>query len=309
MRPTDLGRSCLLGRHPYGDVSPRHEKKCSGPPNTGTWMVTPVQSFEKQAMAHWETINRLAGRRFPQAELAEEAALYVLDGLARDDWRRLRAFSGRSTLTTYITALTLRLLEDFARFRFGRIKPPAWVRRLGGLWLTLFRLLCLERYSPADAAALIGNRRPDQVEAAEQAAYRLLGEIPDCGSRRCEQVELDEHDLPPETADDCSIQEHLFEEEERGRMFAVLGRLLFGDEKGAIDPRLLERVASADIRLEPKERLLLTLCFRDGVAVAEAGRMLGWNRHQVHGRLRRLLDRLRHDFEAAGLAEPLRLML
>jgi DNA-directed RNA polymerase specialized sigma24 family protein len=72
---------------------------------------------------------------------------------------------------------------------------------------------------------------------------------------------------------------------------------------------LLEKVLHADISLEPRERLLLKLCFREGVAVAEAGRMLGWNRHQVHGRLRRLLERLRRDFTDAGLDQELRLLL
>ena len=277
--------------------------------DAGCGAVAAVNPWQEQALAHWETINRLAGRRFPQAELAEEAALYVMEGLARDDWQRLRAFDGRSTLATYIAALTLRLLEDFARVRFGRIRPPLWVRRLGGIWLTLFRLLCLERFSPGEAVALIGNRQPGQARAAEEAAYRLLGEIPNCGAHRGEQVELDEEIALPDAEGDCSAQEHRLEQEERQHLFTVLGRLLFDDNAGEADPRLLERVASAGIRLEPKERLLLKLCYRDGVAVAEAGRMLGWNRHQVHGRLRRLLERLRQDLAEAGLDDELRRLL
>ena len=266
--------------------------------------------WQRQALAHWETINRLAVRRFPQGTLAEEAALYVMDGLARDDWRRLRLFGGRSTLTTYIVALTLRLLEDFARLRFGRIKPPLWLRSLGGIWLTLFRLLCLERFSPADAAALVGEGQPHQERAAEQAAYRILGEIPECGSQRGEQTEFDESMLIPEQESDCSAQESHLAQTERHHLFSLLGRLLFDGEPGSgIDPLLLERLATMTVQLDPKERLLLKLCYRDGMAVAEAGRMLGWNRHQVHGRLRRLLERLRQQFAAAGLAEELRLLL
>jgi len=268
-----------------------------------------VNPWQEQALTQWERINRLAGRRFPQAELAEEAALYVMDGLARDDWQRLRAFDGRSTLATYIAALTLRLLEDFARIRFGRIRPPLWVRRLGGIWLTLFRLLCLERLPPGEAAAVIGNREPGQTRAAEEAAYRLLGEIPNCGEHRGEQVELNEKITLPNTEEDCSAQEYRLEQEERHRLFTLLGRVLFDDDTGEADPRLLERVAAAGLCLEPRDRLLLKLCYRDGVAVAEAGRMLGWNRHQVHGRLRRLLERLRQDLAHAGLDEELRLLL
>ena len=266
--------------------------------------------WQQQAMAHWQVINRLAARRFPQQPLAEEAALYVMDGLARDDWRRLRAFAGRSTLTTYIVALTLRLLEDFARRRFGRSTPPAWIRRLGGIWLTLFRLLCLERLAPGEAAAMIDSRLPGQARTAEEAAYRILAEIPDCGSRSGETVELDEAVDVAEAAADGSVQEERLEREERSRLFAVLGRLLFdSDADGEVDPRLLERIAAIAVHLDHRERLLLKLCYRDGVAVAEAGRLLGWNRYQTHGRLRRLLARLRRDFAAAGLEEELRLFL
>ncbi|MDR2548697.1 MAG: hypothetical protein LBD10_00575 [Desulfobulbus sp.] len=274
----------------------------------------PANPWQQQAMAHWQTVNRLAARRFPQGAVAEEAALFVMDGLARDDWRRLRAFAGRSTLTTYIVALTLRLLEDFARKRFGRSNPPAWIRRLGGIWLTLFRLLCLERLAPGEAAAMTGNGLPGPVRAAEEAAYRILGEIPDCGARSGESVGLDENTVLPGSEDDCSHQEERLAREERHRLFAVLGRLLFdagigGDVGGGIDPPFLERLAALTLPLAPEERLLLKLCYRDGVAVAEAGRLLGWNRHQTHGRLRRLLTRLRQDLAAAGLEEELRLLL
>ncbi|MCL2457858.1 MAG: hypothetical protein FWF31_03245 [Desulfobulbus sp.] len=272
--------------------------------------ATAMNPWQRQAMEHWQTVNRLAARRFPQGAVAEEAALFVMDGLARDDWRRLRAFAGRSTVTTYIVALTLRLLEDFARKRFGRSKPPAWIRRLGGIWLTLFRLLCLERLTPGEAAAVAGNGLPYPIRAAEQAAYRILGEMPDCGARTGESVALDETTVLPEAEGDCSLQEERLAEDERSRLFAVLGRLLFdGDVTCEIDPLLLERMAALSLHLSPEERLLLKLCYRDGVAVAEAGRLLDWNRHQTHGRLRRLLARLRQDLASAGLEEELRLLL
>lgn len=264
--------------------------------------------LQQQATTHWPLINRLAGRRFPQDTLAEEAALFVMDKLAEEDWRRLRAFTGRSSLATYIGALTLRLLEDFARQRFGRLKPPAWVRRLGGIWETLFRLLCMERVTPDAAVAMLTARQSCAATTAEAAAYQLLGEIPSCGSHRGEQTELAE-DLPIDAEEGLSQPEQQIEDVEREQCLAVLGRILFDEEEGAIDAPGLERLLAVRISLEPRERLLLKLCFRDGVAVAEAGRMLGWNQHQVHGRLRRLLERLRQDFAQAGLEEELRLLL
>lgn len=268
-----------------------------------------MNPWQEQATAHWELINQLAGRRFPQREIAEEAALFVMDGLSHDDWRRLRSFGERSSWSTYIAALTLRLLEDFSRHRFGRMQPPLWVRRLGGIWITLFRLLCLERYSPSEAAQMIGDRYPGQVQTAEEAAYRLLGEIPSCGEHRGEQTELDESTTPATNEEDCSVQELHLEQEERSRMLAALGRILFDGDGGEAAPRLMQRLANSRLNLEAKERLLLKLCYRDGVGVAEAGRMLGWNRHQVHGRLRRLLARLRQQVAEAGVEEELRLIL
>jgi RNA polymerase sigma factor (sigma-70 family) len=269
-----------------------------------------MNPWQEQALAHWDMINRMAGRRFQRMELAEEAALFVMDGLAHNDWQRLRVFAGRSSLATYVGALTLRLLEDFARIRFGRVKPPQWIRRLGGIWMTLFRLLCLERFSPAEAVAIVSNRKPGEERTVEQAAYQILGEIPSCGEHQGgETTEFCEQTTLPACDTGCSTQEQHLEEEQRRRLFIILATVLFGDSGQEVDPQLLERVAAAGITMEPRERLLLQLCYRDGVSVAEAGRMLGLNRHQVHGRLRRLLERLRRDFASAGLDEELRLLL
>lgn len=264
--------------------------------------------LQQQATTHWPLINRLAARRFAQETLAEEAALFVMDKLAEEDWRRLRAFTGRSTLATYIGALTLRLLEDFARQRFGRLKAPAWIRRLGGIWETLFRLLCIERLGPDAAVAQLTTRQSCATVTAEQAAYQMLGEIPSCGSHRGEEVEMPE-DLPIDAEEGLSQPEEQLETAEREQCLHVLGRVLFAGEESAIDAPRLERLLGPRINLEPRERLLLKLCFRDGLAVAEAGRMLGWNENQAHGRLRRLLERLRQDFAEAGLEEELRLLL
>ena len=268
-----------------------------------------MNPLQKQALAQWDMINRMARRRFQQSSLAEEAALFVMDGLAADDWRRIQAFTGRSTLATYVGALTFRLLEDFARFRFGRVKAPLWIRHLGGIWMMLFRLLCLERFSPDEAVALVSDQHPGQIKTTEEAAYQILGEIPSCGQHQGEETEFSEETTLPKQEGESSAQERHLEQDERHQLFTILGRLFFGDAAENVDPRLLERVAGVGIRLEPQERLLLKLRYRDGIAVAEAGRMLGLNRHQAHGRLRRLLERLRQDFAAAGLDEELRLLL
>lgn len=254
-------------------------------------------------------MNRLACRRFPKGEFAEEAALYVMNKLAEDDWRRVRAFTGESTMATYLAAVTLRLLEDFSRSRFGRTQPPAWVKRLGGIWITLFRLLCLERYSPMEAVEILTSQQHCQAEFAEKTAYQLLGEIPSCGGSTAEHTGLSEDIPATQEQGKWSQPEQHLEQTDRQEMLDSLGRIIFAAEDSTLSSALMRKLAQADIQLNAQERLLLTLCFHDGVSVTEAGRLLGWNRYQVHGRLRRLLARLRLNFIDAGLEEDLRLLL
>ncbi len=265
-----------------------------------------MSTWQETALAEWKMINRLAMRRFPSESLAEEAALYVIDGLAEDNWRRLRAFSGKSSPTTYIAALTHRLLEDFARKRFGRIKPPAWVRRLGGIWVSLFQLLCLERYTPDEAVAIIKNREAVSTAALEEAAYTLLGEIPSCGEYRGESAEYDEETMAGQDREQASRQHQHIEQRERRQLLALIGRMLLGTESAPGAEFFFTKISALSFELTPEETLLLQLCYRDGVAVAEAGRMLGLNRFQAHGRLRRLLQRIRGQIHDADLEEEFR---
>jgi len=61
--------------------------------------------------------------------------------------------------------------------------------------------------------------------------------------------------------------------------------------------------------LKAEERLLLKMWYQDGLNITVAGRLLGYNRNQVHGRMRRLLRRLRCEFEKIGIDKELLLLL
>ena len=110
-----------------------------------------AEQWKQKALSHWDLINRLAVRRFGTRPLAEEAALFVMDSLAADSWRRLQDYTGKGSFKSYLASLSWRLLEDFSRKRFGRVRPPLWVSKLGGMWALLFSLLCLQRLSLHDA--------------------------------------------------------------------------------------------------------------------------------------------------------------
>jgi RNA polymerase sigma factor (sigma-70 family) len=264
--------------------------------------------WKEKAMSHWGLINRLASRRFARDVIAEEAALFVINRLEDNDWQRLKSYGGSASLATYLATLTYRLLEDFARKKFGRLRPPLWIRNLGGVWELLFKFLCQERLPVHEAVEYVRDRMPaEETRAIEDSARTIQASVTDCGRHQDREVPLDEeHDCSgPE-----SLSQHLrLEETERDRFFAALFKGVLGTDRDEGIAGSLARVMSAGVNLEAEERLLLKMCFQDGIGVTEAGRVLGMNRHQVHGRLRRLLSRLRLDFDKAGISKELRVLL
>jgi hypothetical protein len=104
----------------------------------------------------FQHLDALARRRFPVDPKAEEAFNAVLDALSRDDWARLARFDGRGSAEAYLVRTFSHALEDFARQRFGRPRPPTAIIRRGGVWLRIYQHLIVERRlepSVADALA------------------------------------------------------------------------------------------------------------------------------------------------------------
>ncbi len=274
-----------------------------------------LQDFKQEITSLWPLINRLARRRFNDT-LAEEAALYVLNRLQEDDCRRVRSFSGRARFSTFLSSLTIRLLEDFSRKRFGRVRPPQWISALGGIWLAVFELLCLQRLSVADAVETMLHRIKDRAQV-EQVAWTILERVTGCGRQQALEVEFNDEDGQCENnrqgkGEHLKGPEERFMESERRDFLEVLFMgLLVGEKEKQLSAleHSFTRILAAGIELSARERLLIKLCFQDGISVTGAGKMLGLNANQTHGKLRRLLVRLRTGFEQAGIDEELKRLL
>lgn len=274
-----------------------------------------LQDFKQKITVHWPLINRLARRRFND-NLAEEAALYVLNQLQEDDCRRVRSFSGRAGFSTFLSSLTIRLLEDFSRKRFGRVRPPQWISALGGIWIAVFELLCLQRLNVSATVETMLHRIKDRAQV-EQTAWTILERVTDCGRQQALEVEFDDEVRVSENnrqakGGHLKGPEERFMESERRDFFEVLFMGLFAGEKekqlSAFEHSFV-RILAAGIELSAQERLLIKLCFQDGISATRAGKMLGLNANQIHGKLRRLLTRLRIGFELAGIDEELKRLL
>lgn len=265
-----------------------------------------MSDWKEQLFTHWELINRLAVRRFGQRALAEEAALAVIDSLAENDGQRLRAYDQRASFEAYLATVSFRLLEDFSRKRFGRRRAPLWVRNLGGIWLKLFRLLCLERVTRGEAVELLVQEElEDNRGAIELAAEDIIERITDCGSHQGLEVEFsDDVELQENQQTDSSPQEQQLEENQKSELFRQLLRSLT-ESSGEVVEHNASKLSTLQIPLHPREKLLLKLCFQDNMNTTLVAHMLGLTRHQVNGRLRRLLARLRKEIVATGIDQEI----
>jgi len=266
-----------------------------------------VIDWKEKTLAHWDSINKMAVRRFGEGTLAEEAALAVIDGLSADDWRRVAAFGGRASFSSFVMTLTARLLEDFARKRFGRVRPPLWVKSLGGIWEKLFTALCLERLRPVEAVEVVLQRQFSAIKKeVEEAAYQLLAKIPGCGKTQGFEVAYEEGMAHSGGA---GVEGSEIEEGEKKSLFSIACQLIFSVDNIEISSGFQEKFKALKIHLSPEEQLLLKLCYQDDLNVSEAGKMLGLTRFQTHGKMRRLMKRLKEEFERVGLDNELLLFL
>lgn len=259
--------------------------------------------WKKKTLGKWDLIDKLAKRRFGREVLAEEAALFVLSSLEKDDWKKVSSYSGKSSFTTFILSVSTRLLEDFARKRFGRIRPPLWVKTLGGIWMQLFRSLCVEKLSIREAVETISSRAENiSKNEVEEAAMELLGKIVHCGEKTHDTITYDGNEPLSEelTAEDSVAQDQV--EEILGAVF----QFVVGGKGCDVSEQIKGKFAQLNIALSPKEILLVKLCFQEEMSVTQAGSCLGMTRFQAHGRMRRLLERLHFEFQRVGLEDDLR---
>ncbi|MCK5070573.1 MAG: hypothetical protein KAR01_08520, partial [Desulfocapsa sp.] len=160
-----------------------------------------------------------------------------------------------------------------------------------------------ERLSLADSVESASCRYPvREKNSIENDALTLLGRIPQCGKQQGLEQTFDESEQMDISS---GYPEQLVEKDEQESLFAALfGRVVKGKEEGQVSPKFSAILANG-LTLQPEERLLLKLLYQDDISVKRAGGLLGLNRDQVNGRLRRLLSRLRKELQDMGLEEEL----
>lgn len=150
----------------------------------------------------------------------------------------------------------------------------------------------------------------------------IRGKIIDCGALGASMIEQSFSDWPESFDEnavaDASAQtpEDRMAAEQRVYLLKIIAQWMHRQPAAGSDAApdnsplatVLPKLRDA-LSLTPEERLLLRLVFQEGLSVTEAGSRLGLNANQTHGRLRRLLERIRSVWQALGLDQTFKGLL
>ena len=275
--------------------------------------LTDYQFMKDKVLAYIPLMDALAEKRFPDSSLAGEAMLFVLEKLEEGDWKRVRSFQGKSQFSTFLSVLTRRLLEDFSRKKFKRVRPPQWLKQLGGLWLEVFRHLCLDRHTvPETVESMVAAVPERSREAIEDAAHAVLLKIYDCGNYF--GAEFQSEDSALENAankrnNDLSQEDTVYEKNSRLLLEAIFQTFLDDEPVPASLAGLCRKLDDLDVSLTPEQGLLLRLRFVEGMSVSAVCRKLGLADYRGRSLLKNTLATLREQFQQVGIEDQIRELL
>jgi len=264
------------------------------------------QALFFEPRAEWPArLMARARRRYGRTPDAEAAYNHAFQGISENEWSRLRdGYRGSGSAEGFMAITFLNLLEEYAVRKYGRPRPPAWLRRLGGVWKRVFELLCLRRLDPQAVVELLcaaDAREPDVRAAIREVRAR----IPRCGEHTGEQTD----DATPEREASPDSPASALEQSELAHLLEVLAGL-FGHEPaairavdGAVANRARARIEALERSLEltGQDRLLLRLVYQENCSIPEAAQSLNLNERTARRAHARLMDRLRAALAEQGL--------
>lgn len=263
--------------------------------NTQTAIDWPALVFNEASMKAFE---KLAKKRFNEGVLAEEAVTHVLEGLSANDWGRCKAFKGNARPTTYLYSLASNLIEEFARQRFGRPRPPTWLQEQGELWVQMWKLLCLERQllpSILDRLCANGAR---EASFLENVARTIKARMPNCGLSAMDHQLTEDISMisdAQQSAADPDESEFAHENAEITEVVIMLRSVLAepasatdfsAETRASARDYVVERAAQLrrlkeELTLTDEENVLLRMIFVDGFSKSAASKAMGMPSHQA----------------------------
>ena len=238
---------------------------------------------ETMYLQHLDSIERIAAFVARRAHLnpddSADFVQIVCVKLLENDYAIIRKFESRSSFSTYLTTVILRLFHQWRVEMWGKWRPSAEARRLGEKAITLERLITRDAYTFAEAVKTLTTRSGGVYTVAELETLYIRLPV-----RNARPVLVAEESTPEVAAADSTADDRV-EAQERERLARQCAK--------ALDAALA--------KFADEDRLILQLRFWDSRKVPEIAQITGIDQKKIYKRLEKLLRELRAALESAGV--------
>ena len=217
-------------------------------------------------------------------------------------FEKLKDYPRKDTSDALVFSTFRNLLKDERREHFGRCRPKSWVNQLGPLWNRTAKQLC-QTGLPAHAIAEKVCCHPAEPETDAPCLEQVkdiipvLESKPYCSTFKSSEEWTEEH----QQGDHSTADEQLSSNELRLLINLILQRDNSETNIDSASEHILVQwqSLSANLRLslDDDERLLLTLIYIEGYAVAKAARALNIKAYTVRYQLKQTLQKIRQTLE------------
>ena len=236
-----------------------------------------------------EKIEAVCKRHFSNENDQNESFVFIIDSLKADDFRRLRAYKGKSKLSTYLYSLINSLVIDFRRKKYGRRRIPAGVVKLGRWAEAAYRLVCWQKFSFDDAYDILRS------EGLFEGSYeQYIEEIVPIQKAPCRESPTFQsiNEINCDSLQDAS-----------GLSSNPLELLICKlDRERRI--KALKIIRETTAVLSQKDQLLVKLVYGSEQPVKVAANIIGVSLSSARRRLKHLLCQYRERLLAEGIREP-----
>jgi RNA polymerase sigma factor (sigma-70 family) len=236
-----------------------------------------------------EKIEAVCKRHFSAENDQNECYVFVIDSLKADNFKRLRAYKGKSKLSTYLYSLINALVIDFRRKRYGRRRIPSGVVKLGKWAEAVYRLVCWQKFSFDDAYDFV------RIDGLFEGTYQqFIKEIAPIQNAPCREnptfQSIDElHGSPSQKIVDSGSNP----------LESLIQKL---DHKKRI--KAIKVIRETTEELSEQDQLLVRLVYGSDQPVSVAAKVIDLSASAARGRLKGLLTKYRERLLAEGIREP-----
>jgi len=233
-------------------------------------------------------IETVCRRHFSDENEIIECNLFIIDCLKEDDYKRLRAFSGKSSPTTYLYTLVNRLVTDFRRRKYGRRRIPKRVSDLGAWAEAVYRYVCWQKYSYDDAFDFL------LLDGLYDGGYEEF-------SKKVEPIRQAPCPENPKflSSDDAAAGGMRNRAATQENPLDALIEKLDREKRMAAVAAIQETTAG----LSQQDQLLIKLVYGSDLSAAKAGRVVGLSPAAARKKLKKLLIQFREALLSKGIRE------